>query len=118
MLVWGEKYLNVLRKSEADRIKYPEFNSSYKFYEMKREDQQREWWRRHYLAFKIDREFYVDNIKPDSMQWHLYYHFEGVSPFMIHYTMFHQGIIALGSDEQRKKYLEKTKSLQVIGAYA
>ena len=94
----------------------PEFLFDHSFFEMSREEQMAEWWKKLLVAFKYDRNKFFYNMRSDTFQWFMLH--PGTSPLLLHFQMFHLAIEKLADEEQKAKWLPEVNQMRMVGCYA
>ena len=100
--------------------KHPEVKSTFKYYEMTREEKMKEWWAR-FRVIMADSEFkflLTENSRKKCKYFNWYYLFAGSQPMTLHMSMFTKSILTLGSEEQVRYYEPLVNNWQIIGCYA
>ena len=96
----------LVRESHVDRYfdaiqfmyDHPELMNKFEFYDMTREEQQKDLMRRSNIAYKYGREKWFHNHEPHIVHWA--YVQNGLSPTQLTYTMFLNSCQAMMNDEQ------------------
>jgi len=83
----------------ADIKDHPDMNSSFKWYDMTKEEKQEEWWKRINFYAGLDRKRYFDESPEGSYGYWGKLHI-GIPAIALHLGMFYTTIKFLGSDEQ------------------
>ena len=113
----GHKVRDEVHKLADIAKRHPDLFSNFEFYEMTREEQMEEWWRRYSKMVHLMPEVFTNNSKKtDTYAWS--YMFQGTSPLHLHQTMFTKSIKFLGNEEQVATYLPMCDNLKIIGCYA
>lgn len=95
----GQANMDRDREFHADIIKHPEMNSSFKFYDMTKEEKQEEWWKRINFLAGLDRKRYFDESPKEKYGYWAKLHL-GLPSVGLHLGMFFTTVSFLGSDEQ------------------
>lgn len=96
---------------------HPELvDNQFDIYDMTREEKFVESWRKINLMMKIKPDFFFNSHKSLMLKW--YYTFsQGPNPMHLHFSMFTECIKRLASKEQKKKWLQPSNNLNMIGGY-
>ena len=118
--IWGEFVVQYMKERNKLFLEDPELKLPKNFHELTRAEMMETWWRFYYNLMKKDNgKWIIDNLEMYDEYWistHSFAAFGG--PLKLHFSMFLQSIIHLGSEEQKKKYLQPAAHLNIIGCYA
>jgi len=81
----------------------PGLMNSHKFYDMTRQEQMMDWYRKCNLAFRLGKEEHFYNHDPMNISWT--YPMLGEGPMNLNQTMFLMCVKYIMSDEQQKVWL-------------
>jgi len=106
-----------LRKVELD--KHPELRASPGFGEMTREEMIEDWWRRYMVWNSIESPLHEkDSILEQLPFSNIFSRIVGVGTLDLHMSMFTNCMAMFTTEEQKKKWLQKTLNNNIIGCYA
>jgi len=100
--------------------RHPELRNNFEFYEMTGQEQKLEMWRRLRFLYEhpeLGKKYFKDGDSFDyTVSWNNYW--KNALPVGISLSMFQLTVLNMANDEQRKRWADKIKNLDIIGCYA